>query len=44
METVKVRGGDRAKKAFELEDFGFEIPVTSPPASTPQLPEEVNPS
>jgi len=26
MESLKVRGGDRYKKSFELEDFGFAAP------------------
>lgn len=26
VEPVRVRGGERYKKAFELEDFGMEIP------------------
>lgn len=26
VESIKVRGGDRYKKSFDLEDFGLEIP------------------
>lgn len=26
VESIKVRGGDRYKKSFDLEDFGIEIP------------------
>jgi len=26
MEPLKVRGGERYKKSFELEDFGIEVP------------------
>ncbi|XHH08081.1 MAG: hypothetical protein ACFCUE_10965 [Candidatus Bathyarchaeia archaeon] len=28
MEAIKVRGGDRYKKSFELEDFGMTVPQT----------------
>jgi hypothetical protein len=28
VEAIKVRGGDRYKKSFELEDFGIAIPQT----------------
>jgi hypothetical protein len=28
VEVIKVRGGDRYKKSFELEDFGIAIPQT----------------
>lgn len=27
VEPIKVRGGDRYKKSFDLEDFGIEIPA-----------------
>ena len=26
MESLRVRGGERYKKSFELEDFGIEVP------------------
>lgn len=29
VEAIKVRGGDRYKKSFDLEDFGIEPPKTS---------------
>lgn len=32
VEAIKVRGGDRYKKAFELEDFGIDVPHASQPA------------
>jgi len=34
VEPLKVRGGERYKKSFELEDFGIEIPQS-------KLPEQV---
>lgn len=42
VEPIKVRGGDRYKKSFELEDFGFEIPPlkASEKPSEPNLPTE----
>jgi hypothetical protein len=30
VESLKVRGGERYKKSFELEDFGIEIPQMKP--------------
>ena len=30
VEPVRVRGGLRCRKLFELEDFGFSIPATKP--------------
>ena len=38
MEKIQVRGGDRAKKAFELEDFGFDIPEVRETSSSPAQP------
>jgi len=29
VESMKVRGGERYKKSFELEDFGFIIPTVT---------------
>ncbi|MGA2934073.1 MAG: hypothetical protein ABSD81_02840 [Methanomicrobiales archaeon] len=37
-ESFKVRGGDRYKKSFDLEDFGIpvpELPIDAEPASIP---------
>jgi hypothetical protein len=33
VEMINVKGGERAKKLFELEDFGIEIPIL-PTSST----------
>jgi transposase len=30
VEAMKVRRGDRYKKAFDLEDFGMDVPQTTP--------------
>ena len=27
VESFRVRGGERYKKSFELEDFGFKLPL-----------------
>ena len=43
-DTVSVRGGDRFKRTFDLEDFGIEVPMmpptemskSAPPPSTDQ--------
>lgn len=43
MGKVQVRGGDRAKKAFELEDFGFDIPEVRETQSNPAQPSEGEP-
>ena len=32
VESLKVRGGERHKKSFELEDFGIEVPQPKPAA------------
>ncbi len=42
VESTKVRGGDRYKKSFDLEDFGIEIPKITIPQSSDNrsLPEE----
>ena len=40
VESLKVRGGERYKKSFELEDFGIEVP--QPKAAT--KPAEVKPT
>lgn len=45
VEIVKVRGGDRYRKSFELEDFGFKVPSVpeAPPVQTPDSPEATSP-
>jgi len=30
VESLRVRGGERYKKSFELEDFGIEVPLPKP--------------
>ena len=35
VEALKMRGGERYKKAFDLEDFGIEIPEMTPSAVEP---------
>lgn len=44
VESLKVRGGERYKKSFELEDFGFTIPQvkTVKNNTMKEMPEKVN--
>jgi len=40
VEPIRVRGGERYKKVFDLEDFGIEIPkIVQPTAETEPKPE-----
>jgi hypothetical protein len=36
-DTVSVRGGDRFKRGFDLEDFGIEVPPIQQTETTQQL-------
>jgi hypothetical protein len=35
-ETVSVKGGDRFKRAFDLEELGIEVPAVRPPLQSQQ--------
>jgi hypothetical protein len=38
VDVLKVRGGDRYKKSFQLEDFGIRVPqISSTPSSQPAI-------
>ncbi len=39
VEALKMRGGERYKKAFDLEDFGIEMPERAPSAVETVKPE-----
>ncbi|MGA2682012.1 MAG: hypothetical protein ABSF44_09465 [Candidatus Bathyarchaeia archaeon] len=40
MEPIPVQGGIRYKKAFELEDFGFNVPQSKPGSAPSKQPEK----
>lgn len=42
VESIRVRGGDRYKKSFDLEDFGIEIPTITTAGAEANTTEERN--